>query len=523
MRMIREVLRLHYSCGLSNKKISQSLRCSRTVIANYLKRAQAAEVTWPLPDDMDDDHLETLLFKKIAATAERQRPQPDCNYIHQELKKKGVTLALLWEEYKQDHPDGYQQTQFCEIYRQWRKAIDLVMRQDHKAGEKAFSDFAGTTLRIVDERTGIVTPAHLFVCSLGASSYTYARLFWHEDSEAWCTGHALAFTFFQGCPEICVPDNPKPVITKASPYEPDVNPSFAQMASHFDVAVIPARVRKPRDKAVVEAAVGLATRWILAVLRNRTFHSLAEANLAVEELLTKLNNKPFKKMPGSRRSRYEAIDKPALKPLPKERYEYTHIRYASVHIADYHVEYEGSWYSVPYHYRGRKVEVRATLNTVEVFLRGKRIASHARRFIKASRATLNEHRPKKHQDYGNWPPERITRWAATIGPSTKCVVDRVMESKQHPELGYRACFGILRLAKAFGNDRLEAACQRALAINACSFKSIKSILDANLDKRQLLEKPRQLTIIEHDNIRGSSAFTTTNTGGDHNANSSNTR
>lgn len=294
------------------------------------------------------------------------------------------------------------------------------------------------------------------------------------------------------------------------------------MASHFDVAVIPARVRRPKDKAVVEAAVGLATRWILAVLRNRTFHSLTEANQAVAELLTKLNNKPFKKMPGSRRSRYEEIDKPALKPLPKERYEYMHIRYALVHIADYHVEYDGSWYSVPYHYRGRKVEIRATLNTVEVILRGKRIASHARRFIKASRATLNEHRPKEHKDYGDWPPERITRWAATIGPSAKGVVDRVMESKQHPELGYRACFGILRLAKVFRNERLDAACQRALAINACSFKSIKSILDTNLDKRHLLEKPRQLTIIEHDNIRGSSAFTTTNTGGDHNANSSNT-
>ena len=457
------------------------------------------------------------------AFTEKKRPQPDCNYIDQELKKKGVTLALLWDEYKHEHPEGYQQSQFNEIFRQWRKNIDLVMRQDHKAGEKAFSDFAGTTVRIVDERTGEVTPAHLFVCTLGASSYTYARLFWHEDSEAWCTGHAQAFNFFQGCVEIIVPDNPKPVITKASPYEPDVNPSFAQMASHFDVAVIPARVRRPKDKALVEAAVGLATRWILAVLRNRTFHSLPEANVAVEVLLTKLNNKPFKKIPGSRRSRYEEIDKPALKPLPEERYEFMHIRYASVHIADYHVEYDGSWYSVPYQHRGRKVEVRATLATVEVFLRGKRIASHARLFIKASRATLNEHRPKQHRDYGDWPPERITRWAATIGPSAKSLVDKVMQNKQHPELGYRACFGILRLAKVVGNERLEAACQRALAINSCSFKSIKSILDHNLEKRPPLEKPLQLTIIQHDNIRGAAAFTTTNIGENDNANSSNIR
>ena len=484
MRMIREILRLHHSCGLSKNKISTATRCARSTVREYIERARAAGLSWPLPEELaDDDLLEKHLFQ--SELPEKKRPQPDCNYIHQELKKKGVTLALLWEEYKQEHPEGYQQSQFNEIFRQWRKNIDLVMRQDHKAGEKAFSDFAGTTVRIVDERTGVVTPAHLFVCSLGASSYTYARLFWREDSEAWCTGHALAFAFFQGCVEIIVPDNPKPVITKASPYEPDVNPSFAQMASHFDVAVIPARVRRPKDKAVVEAAVGLATR---------------------------LNNKPFKKMPGSRRSRYEEIDRPALKPLPKERYEFTHIRYASVHIADYHVEYDGSWYSVPYHYRGRKVEVRATLDTVEVFLRGKRIASHARCFVKASRATLNEHRPKEHKDYGDWPPERITKWAATIGVSAKGVVERVMETKQHPELGYRACFGILRLAKVVGNERLEAACQRALAINACSFRSIKSILDASLDKRPLLEKPRQLTIVEHDNIRGSSAFTTTITG-----------
>jgi transposase len=257
-------------------------------------------------------------------------------------------------------------------------------------------------------------------------------------------------------------------------------------------------------------------------LRNRTFHSLAEANQAVEELLVKLNNKPFKKMPGSRRSRYEEIDRPALKQLPKERYEYMHIKYASVHIADYHVEYEGSWYSVPYQYRGRKVELRATSRTLEVFLKGKRIASHVRRFIKASRATLDEHRPKEHRAYGDWPPERLVNWAAKIGPTTKAVVERIMASKPHPELGYRACFGILRLAKAVGNERLEAACQRALAINSCSLKSIKSILDSGLDKRPLPEKPRQLTIV-HANIRGASAFITPTNGDDHNANTSNNR
>jgi transposase len=499
--------------------ISQALGCARSSIRGYIKRAHEAGLTWPLPQELDDDDLlEKHLYS--APSRKKQRPQPDCNYLHQELKKKGVTLSLLWEEYKQDHPDGYQLTQFCDFYRQWHKTIDLVMRQDHKAGQKVFSDFAGGTLNIISEKTGEVTAAHLFVCALGASSYTYARLFWHEDSEAWCNGHALAFAFFQGCPEVAVPDNPRPVTTKACRYEPEINPSFAQMAAHFDVAVIPARVRKPRDKAIVESAVGVATRWILAVLRKRTFHSLAEANQAVHELLVKLNNRPFKKMPGCRRSRYEEIDKHALKPLPKAPYEYMHIKYASVHIADYHVEYEGSWYSVPYQYRARKVEVRATMNTIEIFLKGKRIASHARRFIRGSRATVDEHRPKEHRDYGDWPPERLIRWAEKIGPTVKTVVERIMQSKQHPELGYRACFGILRLAKVAGSERLEAACQRAAAINACSFKSIKSILDSGLDRRPLPEKPRQLTIV-HENIRGASAFTTTE--GEHNADSPNTR
>jgi transposase len=508
MRMIREILRLHHSCGFSKHKISLLLGCARSSIREYLNRAHAAGLQWPLPAELDDEELlEKHLYE--APKLAKQRPQPDCNYLHQELRKKGVTLNLLWEEYRQDHPnDGYGLTQFCDIYRQWRKAVDLVMRQEHKAGEKAFSDFAGTTLRIVDERTGDTRLAHLFVCALGASSYTYARLFWEENSEAWCTGHALAFQFFQGCVEIVVPDNPKAVVTKACRHEPDINPSFAQMASHFGIGVMPARVRRPKDKAVVEAAVGLATRWIIAVLRNRTFHSLPEANQAVSELLIRLNDKPFKKMPGSRRTRYEEIDKPALKPLPTSQYEYTHIKHASVHIADYHVEYEGSWYSVPYQYRGRRVEVRATISTVEIFLKGKRIASHARHFKPASRATLKEHRPKEHRDYGEWPPERIIRWSAKIGPSAKTVVQLIMDRKEHPELGYRACFGILRLAKVSGDERLEAACQRALAINALSFKSIKSILDCGLDKRPIPAKPVQLRIIEHENIRGSSAFTT---------------
>ncbi len=509
MRMIREILRLHQSCGLSQKRISIALGCSRSSVADYLKRAQQAGLSWPLPAECDDDEL--LERKLFGPPSDKERQQPDCDYIHQELKRKGVTLQLLWHEYKELNPEGYQLTQFCDIYRQWRKNIDLVMRQDHKAGHKAFSDFAGTTLPIVDAETGEVRFAHLFVCTLGASSYTYARLFWNESSESWCNGHAMAFAFFQGCPEIVVPDNPKPVITKACPYEPDVNPSFAQMASHFDVAVIPARVRRPKDKAAVESAVGVTTRMILAVLRNRTFFELAEANTAVQLLLTKLNSRPFKKMPGSRLSRFEEIDRPALKPLPAAKYEFMRIQKASVHIADYHVEFEKCWYSVPFHYRGRDVEVRSSEHTVEIFLRGKRIASHARHISPGQRTTVKEHRPKHHQDYGEWPPERLVQWAAQIGPEAKALVERILTKQEHPEQGYRTCFGILRQSKIVGNQRLNAAAGRALAINACSLKSIKSILNFHLEDRPLPEQPRHLKII-HENIRGSASFATPTTG-----------
>lgn len=510
MRMIREILRLFHQNGLSQKKISRSLGCARSSVSEYLKRAQHAGLSWPLPPEFDDEELlEKHLF---GPTTESTKPQPDCEYIHLELKKKGVTMLLLWQEYKEAHPDGYQLTQFSEIYRQWRKTLGVSMRLDHKAGEKAFSDFAGTTLPIVDPQTGEVAYAHLFVCTLGASNYTFARLFWNETSESWCNGHAMAFDFFQGCTEIIVPDNPKPVVTKASPYEPDVNPSFAQMAAHFGVAVIPARVKHPKDKAAVEAAVGFATRAILAVLRNRTFFSLAEANEAVSALLTRLNARPFKKIPGSRLSRFEEIDKPVLKPLPSEKYQFMHIRRASVHIADYHVEFDKCWYSVPFHYRGREVEIRATNETIEVFLRGKRIASHARHISAGKRTTLKEHRPKNHQDYGDWPPERLVRWAAQIGPETKSLIERILAECNHPEQGYRSCFGILRHAKAIGNQRLNAAAARALAINACSLKSITSILKFGLDSRPIPEKPPHLIVL-HDNIRGKDSFTTNSTEG----------
>jgi transposase len=502
MKMIKEVLRLHHSCGLSNKQISNALGCSRGAIAEYLHRAKAAGLAWPLPEEFDDAQVEHRLFPR--APKGHERPLPDFNIVVSELKKKGVTLLQLWSEYREEYPSGYAYTQFCEYYRRFAKSVDCVMRQEHNAGEKAFSDFAGKTMSITDPVTGAQRKAHLFVCTMGASNFTFAQLFENETSESWCNGHAEAFEYFGGVPKFCVPDNPKPVITKACPYEPEVNPSFAQMAAHYDTVVSPARVRKPKDKAKVEAAVGLATRWVLAVLRNRKFFSLAEARGAVRALVDKLNDRPFKKLSGCRRSVFEEVDRPALKPLPMVPYEHAEFKKAAVKI-DYHVEFEKHFYSVPHQYRSEVVEIRVTATTLEFFFKGKRITSHPRSYAENKATTTLEHRPRKHQEYGEFPPDQILAAAQRIGPATLSLIEAIIQRHKHLDAAYRPCVGILRLSKKFDSARIEAACRRALSIHGYSYKSVKSILSSNLDQRPIPEKPDQLSIV-HSNIRGPKAF-----------------
>jgi transposase len=509
MRTIREILRLSWDCKLSQRQIASSCNIARSSVGEYIRRAQAAGLSWPLPADYDDDEkLDKLLFPPQPGTTV-QRPLPDFNEISQKLQMKGATLALFWERYKCENQDGYQYSHFCELYRQWAKTIDVVMRQEHVAGEKLFSDFAGSKLLVTNPHTGEVREAHLFVCALGASSYTYAEAFFSEKSESWCTGHANAFSFMGGSVEIIVPDNPRSVVDKPCPYEPDIHPDFQHMASFFGAAVIPARVKKPRDKAAVEAAVRVATMWIIAVLRDRQFFSLAELNASIRELLERLNNRPFKKLPGSRRTRFETIDKPALKPLPTTPYEYTNIGFARVNL-DYHIEASGCLYSVPFQYARKQVEYRQTSKTIEVFLLGRRIASHPRLWIKDSRSTLTDHMPSTHRLYAEWTPQRIIEWATKTGPATAQLVHQIMDRRRYPEQGFRACLGILKLGKTAGTERLELAAQRALAINALSYKHVKLILESKLERLPLPEKPIQLSIV-HDNIRGTSAFPSTQT------------
>ena len=502
MRKIREVLRLRYEVGLSAHQIARSCSVSRAAIAGYLKRAEAAGIGWPLPEGMDDGRLERLLFPPPPVIPSGERRVPVWADIHAELRRKGVTLGLLWEEYRAEHPnDGYQYSRFCDLYREWRGKCDLVMRQEHRAGEKMFVDYCGQTVPVVDARTGEIREAQVFVAVLGASNYTYAEATWTQSLPDWIASHRRAFGFFGGVGELLIPDNTRCGVSRSCRYEPDLNPTYQDMASHYGTAVIPARVRRPQDKAKVEVGVQIVERWILAALRNRVFHSLAELNGAIEELLERLNARPFRKLPGSRRSQFEAIDRPALRPLPAIPYEYAEWKKAAVNI-DYHVEIDRHYYSVPYQLAGKKLDVRMTPAVIEVFQKGVRIASHCRSYVKGKHTTVPEHMPPSHRAYLSWTPERLLAWAATTGPSTARFAEAIMEAKAHPQQGFRAILGILRLTKSYGDERVNAACARALMLNALSYRSVESILKNNLDRRTA-DKAPEPEPIAHPNIRGS--------------------
>ena len=501
MRKIREVLRLHWEAHLSARKIGESCSISQTTATLYLNRAEAAGLSWPLPPELDDGALERLLFPTQPSRAPTPHPQPDWASIHQELKQKGVTLQLLWQEYQATYPDGLQYSQFCALYRRFARKLDLALRQEHKAGEKLFVDFAGQTVPVVNPATGEERAAHIFVAVLGASNYTYAEATWSEDLPSWILAHVHAFEFLGGVPAMVVPDNLKAAVSKACRYEPDLNPTYQEMATHYGTAILPARVRKPRDKAKVEVGVQIVERWILAVLRKRTFFSLAELNSAMRSLLERLNDRPFKKLPGSRRLLFETLDRPALHPLPQGRYEYAEWKKVRVNI-DYHVEVCAHYYSVPYALVHEQLDVRLTDATVEIFDKGKRVASHPRSHQAGRHTTLAEHMPTSHQRYLEWTPSRLIHWAEKMGPATQEVVKSILASRPHPEQGFRACLGILRLGKGYGPDRLEAACVRAIVLKSFSYKSIESILKTGLDRRPLPSESAEPQTFEHENIRG---------------------
>ncbi|MEN8197509.1 MAG: IS21 family transposase, partial [Pseudomonadota bacterium] len=497
MRKIGDVLRLHAD-GLSKRRIAVSLNIGRTAVGDYISRAHRAGLGWPLPEDLSEEDLERLLFPPSAAVSPDRRPLPDWPLLHRDLKRPGVTLSLLWEEYRAVHPMGYGYSRFCDLYRDWRGRLNPTMRQAHVAGEKMFVDYAGATLEVIDGVGGEIRTAQIFVATLGASSYTYAEATWTQALPNWIGSHTRAFAYFGGVPAQVVPDNLKSGVVKACLYDPEINRTYAGMAAHYDTAIVPARPRKPRDKAKVEVSVQIVERWILARSRNRRFFSLAELNQAIHELLEDLNQRVTKHLGASRRQLFEALDQPVLKPLPVQPYQYAEWKQRRAGL-DYHVEVAKHYYSVPHALAKQKLWARITERTVEIFHKGKRVAAHMRGSGNRRHTTVAEHMPSSHRRYANWTPDRIRRDAAANGPNTEILIDVILRSKPHPEQGFRSCIGILRLAKTHGGERLEVACERALEIGARSYSSVASILKNNLDRRT----PRQATdgpAIDHPNI-----------------------
>ena len=502
MRKIKEVLRLKSLTGYSERQIAKSCNIARSTVQEYLRRAESSGLTWPMACELDDTALQDLLYPQKAFSTPHKAPMPQMDYLYRELHRKGVTLQLLWYEYKQNHPNGYQYSYFCEIYRHWVKKLDPPLRQHYLAGEKMFVDFAGQTVDIIDTATGELQKAHIFIAVLGASNYTYAEATSAQDLPSWINAHIHAFEYFRGVTQIVVPDNLKAGVTNPCRYEPDINPTYQDLAQHYGTTVIPARPGKPRDKAKVEAAVLLAERWILAPLRNHTFFSVSQLNQAIVEKRDELNNRTFKKLDTTRKKLYEIIDKPALNPLPTQPYEYSDWKKARVNI-DYHVEVDRHFYSVPFQLAREQVDVRLTSTTLEIIFKNRRVASHMRSYVPGGFATLKEHMPKSHQRYLEWTPSRIIKWAGRNGPYTEKLVTRILENRPHPEQGFRSALGIMRLVKHYSPERVEKACARALSIRAYSYKSVKSILKNRLDQQPLLfDQTEQSQPSTHHNIRG---------------------
>ncbi len=504
MRKIKEVLRLRFGLGLHQDQIARSCSIGQATVHRYLEKAAAAKLGWPLPDELDDRQLDEILFpSRPLRTPSQPRLGLDFNQLHAQLQThKHLTLQLLWEEYRETHPDGYGYSRFCELYQRWNRNQDVVLRQDHKAGEKTFVDWAGDIVPIHDRETGEITPASIFVAVLGASTYTFARAAPSQNLASWVDCHVRAFEFFQGTTRLLVPDNPRTGVTRACRYEPDLNRTYHEMAQHYGIGVLPARPRKPRDKAKVENAVGIVERWILAALRHRKFFAVADLNEAIEELLQRLNNRRFRKRDGTRTSLFMEIDRPALQPLPAERYALAEWKTVRANI-DYHVEIDRHYYSVPYQLAGQQLEARYTATTVELFQDGKRVASHARNSVAYRHTTVHEHMPKSHQAHLQWTPSRLIHWGESVGMATAEVIRTILAGKPHPEMGYRACLGILRLAKTYSHERLEAASQRALQLRACSYSSLRSILKRSLDKQTMLDLDSGKPGPGHENVRGS--------------------
>ncbi len=504
MRRIRELLRLKYENGLPGRTIATSLGLSKGAVNDYLQRAKAAGLSWPLPAELTDTTLERLLFPGPPEAGTPVRAEPNWAYVDAELRRKGVTRSLLWQEYRADHPEGFGYAWFCNRYDAWKRRVSPTMRQRHGAGEKVFVDYAGDTLDLIDPTTGAVAAMRLFVAAMGASSYVYAEARPSEGLADWIGCHVNLFAFLGGVPGMIVCDNLKSGVTKPDRYEPSINRSYQEMARHYGTTVVPARPYKPRDKAKVEQSVLLIERWVMARLRNRRFFSLAELNLAIADLVGELNARVMRAYGASRTELFATIDAPTLKALPGEPYAFATWKRCRV-APDYHVEVEGCFYSVPYRLIRELIDVRLADRTVEAFHKGERVASHARSPGRRDHVTVPEHMPSAHRRHAAWTPARMMDAAHKIGPAAAALFEAIMADRPHPEQGFRTCLGILALEKTYGQVRMEAACQRAGLIKSRSVGSVRSILQTGLDRAFLNPEPEPGPPT-HGNIRGRDFF-----------------
>jgi transposase len=504
MRQAREIIRLKFSAGVPTREIGRRLGLAPSTVRETLNRLASAGLSWPLREGISDAELETALYaNRRSKRGHRRHAEPDWPAVHRELKRKHVTLLIVWDEYIAANPGGYSYSRFCELYRGFEAKLSVTMRQTHVAGERLFVDYAGDGVPVVvDRHTGELRKAQVLVAVLGASSFTFAFASWTQTLPDWIDAHVRALKAIGGVPQLIVPDNTKTAVIKACVYDPQVNRTYAEMAAHYGTAILPARPRKPRDKAKVEQAVLIVERWLLGRLRHRTFYGLAEVNAAIADLMTHLNEvRPMRRLGVTRRELLEQIDRPALKSLPAEPYEFSEWKTCRVGI-DYHVEVAAHYYSVPHRFARAEIEARLTVRTVEVFLKGERIAAHRRSSGNHKHTTIPEHMPSSHRRYAGWTIERIRADARRIGPATAALCELILESRPHPEQGFRACLGIVRLSGPYGAPRLEVAAERAFDIGARTYGSIKSILDNNLDRHPASKRATDATPILHSNIRG---------------------
>jgi transposase len=502
MRQLRQMLRLHHE-GLGAREIGRRLSVARSTIQDNLNRAQAAGLAWPLDPDLSDEILERRLFGRPATKSFRHRAEPDWAALASELKRPGVNLTVLWEEYREIHPEGYRYSRFSDLFREFERRLSPVMRQNHVAGDKVFVDYSGKRINIVHPGTGEIHKAELFVAVLGASSYTYAEATWTQSLPDWLGAHVRMFEFYQGVPRLIVPDNLKSGVNKASFYDPEINRSYAMMAAHYGTCVVPARPRRARDKAKVEAGVRIAQTYVLGRLRHQTFFSLNEANTAIKLAVERINDHVMRRLGVNRKALFLNIEKPALQPLSPTQYEYAEWKLARV-APDYHIEVDNFLYSVPHTLLHEQVDVRVTSRVIEVFHRAMRVAVHQRRYQGSRAGTLPEHMPSNHRFIAEWSPARFERWARSIGPNTEALIVAVLAARRHPEQAFRTCLGILKLFRGLQTARVEAVAARALAVGAPTYKSVASILQNDLDRAS--PAAEGASVLDHTNVRGPNYF-----------------